>query len=139
MPLDPSQRAAEPTPTGSLGDLRGAERVELANKPGQNADTVKANDLRAAAELAMINELKQSAAFQWFEAEFIDKPYAASFDALRAEATTEDDAFWRRINAKYVALREVKSGMIQREIVHLKRISPIEPAIAALTQHLRTL
>lgn len=88
----------------------------------------------------MIEELRNSAAFKWFEAEFIDKPYAASFDALRDQVSPQEAApvlAYRQ--TRYVAFKSVKTGMIEREIVHLKRVSPSDPAIAALTQYLRTL
>lgn len=133
MPLDQSQRASEPTPQGSLGDLRGAAIEKF------DSDAEKANKENAGRELSMIEALKESEAFKWFEAEFIEKLYRASFDALRAEATTDNDAAWRRINARYVALRGVKAGMIEREIVHRRKINPKDPTIEVLRQTLAAL
>lgn len=131
--LDQSQRAAEPTPRVNpntlVGRLKGAERVQ------DNDEAAAENRARAAAEISMIFELKDSTAFKWFEEEFIDKPYRASFDALRDPSTPIEEL--PTVRARYAALKAVKIGIIEREIAHRDQLDPNDPERLRLWQQVR--
>lgn len=126
MSLDPSQRAAEPLPSLNAAEVLRKIEADKSKNPDDQA-----NRILAAMELAMIEELLGLAAFRWFEAEFIDKPYRIAFDNLRSQG---GEAF-----QSYKALKEVKGGMIQREITQRETVSPDDPRITYLREKLRSL
>lgn len=134
MEADQSQRPAEPTPKRTITDY-----VRHSGDPLEavaSADA-KENKIRAEHELAMIEELRNNAAFRWFEEEFINKPYLASFDALRDEYTAEDDL--PKIRATYSAFRKVKVAIFEREIAHRAQLLENDPEIPRLNRELRSL
>lgn len=125
----PAAPTAEMSPGALIENLRAGEPVV--------EGTVRDNRANAARELEMIEELLASRAFQWFETEFIDKPYAASFEALRSKFTKPEDL--ASVQQTYVALREIKSGCAERELAHRELISPTDPVIAVLRSKLAAL
>lgn len=121
MSMDQSQMPAAPTPEMSAGELvaklGGAQKVV--------EGTAKENQLHAGRELEMIDELRNSQAFKWFEEQFIDKLYQESFVNLRRYHS-------KRVHYTYQTMRRVKIGMIERQKTHLELISPNDPMIGVL-------
>lgn len=119
--MDQSQMPAQPTPEMSARDLV----ATLSEAEPVIEGNAKDNQQHAARELEMITELLSSRAFEWFEAEFIGKPYATAFASLRSKHTRPEDL--PGIQQTYIALREIKAGMIERELAHRELISPADP------------
>jgi len=138
-PLDPSQKPAEPLPpVNPVTVLKRRALDEIEPEPGEQPEAID-NKQRAANEVAMIFELKDSRAFQWFEKEFIDKPYKEAFDLLRNPKLRQEGVTLLDVQAAYVVLRAVKTGVIEREIVHRETIDPGDEMIPVLRQKLDTL
>jgi hypothetical protein len=78
------------------------------------------NELKAKQELGMIAELQASTAFQWFEREFISKPYRASHDAL----TSPDTEDLKAVQLRFLVLRELKTALLRREYAMRRMINP---------------
>ena len=98
------------------------------------------NREKAARELGMISELHNNTAFQWFEAEFIDKPYSASLEALKSRRPDNDDGTWLAAQHQaYRVLRSVKASMIEREINWRKKVNPLDSEIPRLQEKLQAL
>ena len=139
-PLDPSQRAAEPlqpvAPSVALKRLSLAEMEGTEPDPNESDEAVS-NRQRAAAEISMIFELKDSVAFQWFEREFIDAAYSRAFEALRSPHVKPEEL--PKLQTTYLALREVKAGMIEREIAHRELIDPHDEQVTELREKLARL
>src|SRR6266404_2278410 len=135
--MDPSQKAAEPIDVVSPADLV----RQLSNPEADPAESEEAKDnsKRAVAEISMIFELKESTAFKWFEREFIDRPYQEAFDKLRDPRQRQKDESLESIQTAYVALRAIKVGMLEREIVHREQIDPNDVEIKRLNAKLRSL
>jgi hypothetical protein len=135
--LDPSQRPAEPLKTVKAGDLvRTLKQPPVGAAPRLTADEQRNRD-RAAAELSMIFELRDARAFQWFMAEFFDKPFREASEAYRSPTT--DEADMPKVRARYLALKEVKSGILEREINHRRKMDPNDTEIFRLEQQLAQL
>jgi hypothetical protein len=134
--MDPAQKPAEPIEPLLAGAL-----LRQLNPESDPADSEEAKENRAAAarEISMIFELKDLTAFKWFEKEFIDKPYQASFDALRDPRLREKNETLENIQQRYVALRAVKVGMLEREIAHREQIAPNDVEIPRLRAELERL
>jgi hypothetical protein len=134
--MDPSQRPAEPLqPVDArtlIRNLQGAEPID-------DSPEAENNRMRAAAEISAIFELNKDRNFQWFMREFIDRPYNAAFDALRNPLMRQKDDTLEVIQAKYVALREVKVGMLEREIAHRELLNPRDEEIPRLRERLSRL
>lgn len=132
--LDQSQRAHEPT--APLGAAELLARLTKEAEPKEN-DSEEAiwNRQRAAAETAMIFELKDSRAFNWFFEEFVVKPYAEAFEALR-DVHTED---LTKARTEYLALKKARIGLIEREIIHRQQLDVDDPEIARLREKLSVL
>lgn len=135
--MDPSQKAAEP-----LKPVKPAQliRTMIGNEaePAKSAEALD-NRKRAADELTMIFELRGSAAFRWFQKEFIDARYQETFDALRDPAMRLPGETLECVQARYLALRKVKAGILEREIAHRELISPTDTEIAVLREELARL
>lgn len=131
--MEQSQMPAEPlesmTPGQLVANLNQAEPVVEGSS--------KENRTNAARELEMITELVGSTAFQWFEKEFIDAPYAKAFEALRSKHTKIED--FSDVRSTYNALQQIKADMVQREITHRELISPGDPRLAFLRMKLAAL
>jgi hypothetical protein len=134
--MDPSQRPAEPLqPVDArtlIRNLQGAEPID-------DSPEAENNRMRAAAEISAIFELNKDRNFQWFMREFIDRPYNAAFDALRNPLMRQKDDTLEVIQAKYVALRDVKVGMLEREIAHRELLNPRDEEIPRLRERLSRL
>ncbi len=140
-PLDPSQKPAEPLqpvkPSVALKRLaidEAAKEIESSEQP----EAIE-NRQRAAAEISMIFELKDSSPFNWFMREFVDKPYQEAFDKLRDPRLLRKDESLEIIQQRYVALRAVRVGMIEREIAHREQIDPNDEQISELRRLLSSL
>lgn len=113
--------------------MAGAERVDV------NSEAAEENRRRAAAEISTIFELNGDRNFQWFIREFIDGPYTKAFDALRSQTMRMEGETLETVQARYVALREVKVGMLEREIAHRELIDPRDEEISRLRERLSRL
>jgi hypothetical protein len=137
MADDQSQRPAEPLPTVEprtlIRNLQGAERVATTSVDAE------ANRLRAAAEIAAIFELNENRTFQWFIREFIDKPYQEAFRKLRLPNARMEGESLEGVQMTYSAMREVKVGMLEREIAHRELLNPNDEEIPRLRQKLSLL
>lgn len=132
-PLDPSQKAAEPLKPVKPADLaRTVNAKQEAVSPEE-----KDNRENAANEVSMIFELNSSVAFRWFEAEFIDRPFRDAFEALRTPGIKAEDL--PAIQQKYMSLRAVKVGIIEREISHRDLLDPNDSMIPVLREKLARL
>src|SRR5882724_3796709 len=118
--MEQSHKAAEPIHVVSPADLV----RQLSNPEADPAQSEEAKDnrKRAAVEITMIFELKESSAFKWFEREFIDKPYQEAFDKLRDPKMREKEESFESIQTAYVALRAIKVGMLEREVAHREQM-----------------
>lgn len=131
--MEQSHTSAEPLAQISVPALiRALDQQGPASSP-----EAEDNRKRAAAEITMIFELKESRAFRWYEKEFVDKLYRAAFEALRSPHTKADDL--SALRTTYLALRGVKAGLIEREIAHREQISPGDPEISVLREQLAAL
>lgn len=131
--MDQSQMPAEPLESMTPGELV----ANLSQAEPVIEGSAKENRTNAARELEMITELTGSAAFQWFEKEFIDAPYAKAFEALRSKRTKPED--FPDVRSTYNALQAIKADMIQREITHRELLSPTDPRISFLLGKLAAL
>jgi hypothetical protein len=135
--VDPSQKAAEPLkpvePKTFVRNLTGAERVVT-----DDADA-EANRQRAAAEISAIFELKDNRNFQWFMREFIDRQYGEAFQKLRIPSARMENESLESVQMTYSALREVKVGMLEREIAHRELLNPRDEEIPRLRERLSRL
>lgn len=134
--LDPSQRAAEPIKMVKASDLVRTLKPAVGAAPELSPQAQKNRD-RAAAEIAMIFELRDARAFQWFMAEFFDKPFNEASEAYRSSDTPEEDL--PKVRARYLALKAVKAGIIEREIAHRRMMDPSDAEIFRLEQRLAQL
>ncbi len=93
------------------------------------------NRARAADELSSIYELRQSGAFQWFMAAFIDGPHRDALETLKNPHTAD------LVNARtrYLALREIKVALLEREIQHRELMTPADEEIPRLREQLTQL
>lgn len=132
--MDPSQKAAEPIKQLSVAELasmgKAAERVK-------ESATAQENRQLAAQELAMIFELKENRPYKWFEAEFIDKPFQEAREKLRSPETKPEEL--PVAHQRYLALKEVKAGMLEREIGWRKALDRTDSEIARLQMKLDAL
>lgn len=135
--LDPSQRAAEPIKTVKASDLVRTLKSPAVGAPPQLSPQAQQNRDRAAAELSMIFELRDARSFQWFMAEFFDKPFIEASQAYRSDDTAEEDL--SKVRARYMALKAVKAGIIEREIAHRRLMDPSDAEIFRLEQRLAQL
>lgn len=137
---EPSRRAAEPLQSLSPKELIRSLGLKEATQPeGEElSPEAKENRLHAAKEISLIFELRNNRAFEWFEHEFIDKPYWEARRGLMnvAEADRGD---LPRIQTTYAALKQVKIGMLEREIAHREQINPNDEQIAILRERLALL
>lgn len=133
--MDQSQIAAEPLKSVSPTQFI-KEFVNPETQPDPNSPEAVENRARAAQEISMIFELKDLVSFKWFIAEFIDKPYRAAFDALRDPRLRQDNETLENIQQRYVALRAVRVGMLEREIAHREQITPNDSFLHALREQL---
>jgi hypothetical protein len=132
--MDPAQKPAEPIKKVEPADL--VRQLSVEPDPAESPEA-KENRARAAAEISMIFELKDSAAYKWFEREFIDGPYRRAFDELRSPHVKQEDL--PKLQTTYVALRAIKVGMLEREIAHREQIDPSDVEIARLRDELSRL
>lgn len=135
--MDPSQTPAEPLrrvdPAVLIRSLSGAERV------GDSSADAEANRLRAAGEISAIFELNENGDFQWFMREFIDGPYEQAFLKLRDPRARLPEESLEMVQVTYFALRQVKSGMLEREIAHRELLNPRDEEIPRLRERLARL
>jgi hypothetical protein len=132
--LDQSQRPAEPIQQISPGEL--SRRLK---EPGMEvADTVTARENRehAASEISSIFALQGNPDFQWFVREFIDPEYDKAFAALRNPAVRQPGETLELVQARYVALREVKVGMMERELAHRQLLDPNDQEVLRLRKEI---
>jgi hypothetical protein len=138
--MDQSQKAAEPlkpVPTATLVRVLNSPEAD----PGSAQDSPEAQDnrQRASNEISMIFELKDSRAFQWFMREFIESAYQQAFDELRNPALRQKDVKLEDVQTRYVALRQVRVGMVEREIAHREQLDPNDEEIKRLREKLASL
>lgn len=135
--LDPSQRAAEPVKLVKAADLvRTLKQPPVGAAPHISPQAQQNRD-RAAAELSMIFELRDARSFQWFMAEFFDKPFIEASQAYRSDDTKDEDL--SKVRARYMALKDVKKGILEREIAHRRLMDPNDTEIFRLEQRLAQL
>src|SRR4051812_14446089 len=89
--LDPSQRAAEPVKVIKASDLVRTLKQPPVGAAPQISPQAQQNRDRAAAELSMIFELRDARSFQWFMAEFFEKPFIEASQAYRSDDTSAED------------------------------------------------
>jgi hypothetical protein len=106
--------------------MAGAERADV------DSEAAHENRLRAAAEISSIFELKANRDFQWFVREFIDKGYDEAFRKLRMPNARMEGETLESVQMTYAALREVKVGMLEREIAHRELLNPRDEEIPRL-------
>jgi hypothetical protein len=107
--------------------------------PGTDSPEAIENRQRAANETSMIFELKDNRAFQWFEREFIQTAYAEAFAKLRDPNLRLPEESLQNIQMTYVALRKVRVGMLEREIIHRELLDPNDSALPRLREKLAAL
>lgn len=135
-----SRRAAEPLPSLSPKELIRNLGLEEAAQPEEElSDEAKENRLRAAKEISLIFELHNSRAFEWFEKEFIDKPYWEARRKLMGWVSDFKPGELEKTQVTYAALKQVKVGMLEREIAHREQINPNDEQIAILREKLALL
>lgn len=131
--MDQSQRPAEPVQKLSAGQFiartKGAEAVESA--------TAQENRVLAGQELSMIFELNDSRAYQWYEAEFVEKVFQEARDRFLSPDTLPAEMPDAR--SRYLALKEVKKGMLEREIGWRTYLDPSDQEIGRLQMKLGAL
>jgi hypothetical protein len=135
--LDPSQRAAEPVKVIKASDLVRTLKQPPVGAAPQISPQAQQNRDRAAAELSMIFELRDARSFQWFMAEFFEKPFIEASQAYRSDDTPEEDL--PKVRARYMALKTVKAGILEREIAHRRLMDPSDAEIFRLEQRLAQL
>jgi hypothetical protein len=128
--------AASPLPSVSHSAFAQLLRADTDQAVDESPEAAE-NRRRAAAELASIFELRENGAFQWFMESFIDTPYRNSRNAFRSSSTPVDKL--AQLHTRYVALREIKASMLEREIAHRELISPNDPEVAHLREQLELL
>ena len=139
--LDPAQRPAEPLPPvkPSVALKRMAmDEAAVEPAPEQSPEAID-NSTRAKAEIATIFELKDSGAFNWFFSEFVEKPYQDAFNKLRDPRLRQKDETLENIQQRYIALREVRIGMLEREIAHREQLDDDDGQIYDLRRLLNSL
>jgi hypothetical protein len=132
--LDQSQRPAEPIQQISPGEL--SRRLKEPGLEIADSGTAKENRENAAAEISSIFQLQGDPNFQWFVKTFIDPEYDKAFAALRNPAVRQPGETLELVQARYVALREVKVGMMERELAHRELLDPNDQQIAKLRQEI---
>lgn len=111
---------------------RQAEKVD-------ESATAAENRAIAGEELTSIWELKESKAFQWFESEFIDRPFLLASEKLRGIIELEPNETLKQAQTTYRALREVKSAIIERELSWRRLLDANDPEIEKLQMKLGAL
>lgn len=134
-----SRRAAEPLPSLSSKELIRSLGLEEAAQPEEVSEEAVANRQHAATEISMIFELHNSRSFEWFEHEFIDKPYWEARRKLMTVGHSIELGELSRIQITYAALKQVKVGMLEREISHREQINQNDEQIAILRERLSLL
>lgn len=135
MSLDQSQRAAEPvTPVKESTLIR-----SLKPFPPDQSATAQGNRKMAADQLGSISALRKSSDFQWYEREFIDKPFRSVSEKLRGIIELDPHETIASVQTTYKALREVKAGLIEREISHRRLLNPNDEEIFRLSEVLDAL
>jgi hypothetical protein len=133
--MDQAQRAAEPlTPVSPASLIRSLKTPE--EEASESPEAIE-NRQRAATEIAMIFELKDSRAFQWFVEQFLDSEYGKAFEALRSPYTKHHEI--ADVQKQYVVLRKVKVGMLEREIAHREQLDPGDEMLPVLRSKLAQL
>lgn len=130
MALDQAQTPAAPTPPGTDADIARA----VAQKP-----TVQDENRKLAAdELTMISELRGMTAFQWFEEEFIMKPYRQARVKVLAEhlAPGEDPV---AIKNRFNGLKAVATSFLEREAHWREKLDKTDPEAKRLRDLLATM
>jgi hypothetical protein len=132
--LDQSQKAAEPIETISPGEL--SRRLKEPGVEVVDTGTQGENRQHAAGEIASIFRLKGDSDFQWFVTQFIDPEYDKAFAALRNPAMRQKDETLETVQARYMALREVKIGMMERELAHRSLLDPNDQEVFRLRKEI---
>lgn len=133
-PLDQSQKPAEPIETISPGEL--SRRMKQPGLEVADTGTQAENREHAAAEISSIFKLKDDSDFQWFVKQFIDPEYDKAFLALRNPAMRQPGETLELVQARYVALREVKVGMLERELSHRSLLDPNDQEVLRLRKEI---
>lgn len=137
--MDPAQRAHEPGRPVKPADLirtLHADPVLVEENPDA-AQAIAENRATASAELAMIFELKESVAHQWFLEQFIAGPFRDASDALKSANTKLEEL--AAVQTRYVTLRPIMAGIIEREIAHRDQLDPNDQEVFRLRERLRLL
>ena len=132
--LDQSQRPAAPIETISPGEL--SRRLKEKGTEVAETGTQIENRDHAGSEIASIFRLNGDPDFQWFMKQFIDPEYDRAFVALRNPAMREAGDTLEVVQARYVALREVKVGMLERELAHRTLLDPNDQVIPRLRREI---
>lgn len=130
--MDPSQKAVEPLEPVEASVL--VSRLRSITPDENKSPEADSNRKQAAAEVSMIFELRDNRAFQWFETEFIDKEYLEAFSKLRSPHTKPEEL--HDVQVKYIALRAVKVGLVEREIAHRELMNSNDEQIPRLRERL---
>lgn len=130
---DPSITPATPTPP--VSDAHLASTLKPTTLAVAATATVAEENLKNAADqLAMIIELRNLPAFQWFEESFITKPYRDARAKLLGPLAPDEDL--SLIKSRFEGLQHVARGVLERELAHRQKIDPRDPEIARLREKL---
>lgn len=137
--MDPAQRAHEPLTPVKPADLIRSLHAEptLVEENPDAAQAIAENRATAASELAMIFELQNSAAHQWFLEQFVSGPFRDASDALKSPNTKPEEL--ATVQTRYVTLRPIMAGIIEREIAHRDQLDPTDQEVFRLRDKLATL
>ena len=135
--MEQSHKAAEPLKPIKPAALIRALEADEDEMAAQQSPEAEANRQRAASEISMIFELKESTAFKWYQKEFVERLYLHAFNALRSPDVKPEDL--QKLQTTYLAMREVKAGMLEREITHREQLNPKDEEIPRLRDELARL
>jgi hypothetical protein len=133
--LDQSQRPAEPIQSITPGELSRRMR-EPGLEVAEISEDAQANRDHASQEISSIFRLQGDPDFQWFMREFVNPEYDKAFAALRNPAMRQPGESLELVQARYLALREVKIGMLERELGHRELLDPNDQEVFRLRQEI---
>lgn len=136
--LDEPQ-AATPLPT--IPDKRLVQALEdgarsSPARPVETSPEQEFNEKAASEELALIFELHDSRAFQWFQRECLDNRYRAAEGLLKDPHAKESIEI---IRARFFAVREIYIWLLEREIAHRETANSDDAEIVRLREKLALL
>lgn len=135
--LDEPQAATPLRRPSDKSVVKGLETAQSnPSQPVEKSEAQLENEKTAGEELALIFELSDSRAFQWFKTNCLDEKYREAEGLLKNEHAKQTIEV---IRARYFAVKDIYVWLIEREIAHRETTNPQDAEILRLREKLATL